>query len=271
MFLLAADPNPLAILAPILFFGIIALLVIGVLRWQHVSRIAALRAVSSLWNGRVFDAGMFGESHAELQIANTVARVQFTNVNKQVFTEFTIHFPDPALRLELYPQTIFHQMRKFLGMQDIEVGVRRFDDAFIIQGNNPELIREYLTLPVQGVLQNLAKFSFYENLHLLIGGRSLRLTKSQHLKSEREMVQFVTLCESLFNALLEARTVGIEYLPAEPPSLRPSSHCQVCGEGLAGKIVYCSACQTPHHLDCWQYIGHCSVYACGQKRYRAAR
>lgn len=265
----AADAAPWALLIPICFVAIILLIGAIAARVYHENRMRALRAVAIRWDGRVVDAGMFGQPHAELRIKGITSRLQFTQAGKQAFTELTIHFPDPSLRLEIYPQTIFHQMRKLLGMQDIEVGVRSFDDAFIIQGNDPAQIREYLSLDTQYAITALASFTFYHNLHLNIGGGTLRVTKQQQLTSETDLTRFVTTFEALFNALLYTRLSGIQFLPTTLPTARPDSHCQVCGEGLSGKIVYCASCRTPHHLDCWQYVGHCSVYACGQKRYRA--
>ncbi len=45
--------------------------------------------------------------------------------------------------------------------------------------------------------------------------------------------------------------------------------CQVCGERIAkGNDVFCFDCNTPHHLDCWKYTGHCSTFACGCRRFR---
>jgi len=39
--------------------------------------------------------------------------------------------------------------------------------------------------------------------------------------------------------------------------------CQICGEPIGdGAAVYCTCCATPHHRDCWNYIEHCSTYAC---------
>jgi hypothetical protein len=38
--------------------------------------------------------------------------------------------------------------------------------------------------------------------------------------------------------------------------------CPVCGVALAGAIVHCRRCSTPHHADCWTYNGMCAVYAC---------
>lgn len=40
--------------------------------------------------------------------------------------------------------------------------------------------------------------------------------------------------------------------------------CQVCGEGIisGNTAMNCATCQTPHHKDCWEYNGGCSIYAC---------
>ncbi len=45
--------------------------------------------------------------------------------------------------------------------------------------------------------------------------------------------------------------------------------CQVCGEGLGDRRVVCARCLTPHHEDCWTYVGTCSVYACRSRDRRA--
>ena len=39
--------------------------------------------------------------------------------------------------------------------------------------------------------------------------------------------------------------------------------CQVCGTPIEGQVIYCRNCKTPHHADCWDYVGHCSTFACG--------
>jgi hypothetical protein len=28
-------------------------------------------------------------------------------------------------------------------------------------------------------------------------------------------------------------------------------------------VVYCGACETPQHAECWRYVGRCSMFACG--------
>lgn len=57
--------------------------------------------------------------------------------------------------------------------------------------------------------------------------------------------------------------------------------CQVCGRSDQSSWVLCVRCETPHHQDCWAYMGKCSTYACpelrmivlprsGQRRVRAS-
>ncbi|MHC5539232.1 RING finger protein, partial [Singulisphaera rosea] len=41
--------------------------------------------------------------------------------------------------------------------------------------------------------------------------------------------------------------------------------CKVCGEPIVTPGVLCVACRTPHHRDCWEFVGSCSIYGCTGK------
>ncbi|MBI4860542.1 MAG: hypothetical protein HY815_09810 [Candidatus Riflebacteria bacterium] len=49
---------------------------------------------------------------------------------------------------------------------------------------------------------------------------------------------------------------------------KASGRCPVCGEAFAktAQMRLCPRCQTPHHDECWQYIGDCGVFGCHQPR-----
>lgn len=53
-------------------------------------------------------------------------------------------------------------------------------------------------------------------------------------------------------------------LPWGPESLagERDGTCLVCGEELAGGLVGCGACETPHHGECWDFAGGCAVFGC---------
>lgn len=50
-------------------------------------------------------------------------------------------------------------------------------------------------------------------------------------------------------------------LAAVTSSTHPT--CQICGTAIEdSNPVRCQQCETPHHLDCWEFLGGCSTYAC---------
>jgi hypothetical protein len=235
----------------------------------------ALDAVAKRWKGHVQPGGFTGYDQVVMQLGDAYARLSYSRRSRRSrrCTHLAIHFPDPQLRLELYAQNLLQQLRKLMGMYDLEIGSPKFDDAFIVNGNNPELIREYLTADAQQALIELAKFGsvLSPDLHLTLQGGVLRVTKHQFLKSEHELNGFISHFEKVFNALAYSRNAGIEFVVTKPLPLVQDTQCQVCGQPLAGKIVFCASCKTPHHLDCWQYFESCAVYGCGQHRYVEAR
>jgi len=46
-----------------------------------------------------------------------------------------------------------------------------------------------------------------------------------------------------------------------------AGECQVCGEKMESRVIFCAKCRTPHHEECWSYIGQCSTFACREIRF----
>ena len=45
--------------------------------------------------------------------------------------------------------------------------------------------------------------------------------------------------------------------------LLDSARCSVCGFSINDNYLCCTACKTPYHNDCWDYMWHkCSIYGC---------
>jgi hypothetical protein len=264
------DPSPL------ICFGV--LFVLGFVMYiaaisSSLSR-GALDAVAKRWKGYVEPGGLFGYDQVVMQVGDAFARLTYSKRGKNGRnTHLAIHFPDKQLRLELYAQTLLQQLRKMLGMYDLEIGSRAFDDAFIINGNNPAQVREYLTPSAQAAIMQLANLTtmISPDLHLTISGGVLRVTKHCSITSVGELNEFIACFERVFHALAYSRDTGIQFVASSPLPKIQETECQVCGQPLTGKIVFCASCKTPHHLDCWQYFESCAVYGCGQSRYVEGR
>lgn len=48
-----------------------------------------------------------------------------------------------------------------------------------------------------------------------------------------------------------------EGAPVEDPN------CEVCGEPVStGSSLECGRCDAPYHVDCWHFVGRCSIFGC---------
>lgn len=49
-------------------------------------------------------------------------------------------------------------------------------------------------------------------------------------------------------------------------STETHARCPVCGDLVAlDEAIACSSCSAPHHQDCWDYHGGCSLFGCGSR------
>jgi hypothetical protein len=71
-----------------------------------------------------------------------------TGKSSATFTRMRAPYVNPdGFRFKIYRKGLFSALAKKLGMQDIEVGEREFDDAFIVQGNEASKVLSLLAAP----------------------------------------------------------------------------------------------------------------------------
>lgn len=72
--------------------------------------------------------------------------------------------------------------------------------------------------------------------------------------------QFLSLLDQL--PVLAPPAEGlIEEGPAPVLDLT-SATCEVCRNSLGWPVAVCTGCETPHHQDCWSFVGGCATFAC---------
>ena len=61
---------------------------------------------------------------------------------------------------------------------------------------------------------------------------------------------------------------GVEVIDSGPAAEADAGPplCKVCGQLIeAGPRMLCVKCKAPHHQDCWEFIGSCSIFGCNSK------
>lgn len=106
------------------------------------------------------------------------------------------------------------------------------------------------------------------HLSLALTPNIYRVRRTPLLFELEEMDAFVTRALEVFQAGLALPPP----VPEEVPGLflvdmlyeaGRGARCGVCGEEASQRRVACAKCATPHHAECWEYQGGCSVFGCG--------
>ncbi len=98
--------------------------------------------------------------------------------------------------------------------------------------------------------------------------RDLRIKPVVTLKIEGKILDVVILPYEVFDtkSILAAIDVkpedGVLIENIEMERKGEEVLCQVCGYGMTDDVITCTLCDTPHHQECWDYVGGCSTYGC---------
>jgi hypothetical protein len=190
------------------------------------------------------------------------------------YTQVRIRWPNPQTRCEVYPQTFARTLGKFFGMEDIEIGSKKFDDRYMITGANLEMVRALLTPAVQGHIDRLYFLMSVNDIYVRFSGSEMLVKKRGLLTDPQLLAEFVNVAIELYDEALITEVAGIEFISADEATLsevqpgKATPVCQICGDEIVEDKVECRSCKTQHHGDCWQYYGACSTYGCGETKLR---
>lgn len=151
-----------------------------------------------------------------------------------------------------------------MGVQDVEIGDPFFDSRFVLQTNDKGILLETLTKQCQ-ILINKIYVQFYEKqFELRIVGDELQLDSHFQLSRPGKLFLIIRTFAELHRVLMLANEVAYS-VDVGAIDFSGSTTCLICGDAVVGNSVKCRSCLTEYHHDCWQYIGRCGRYACGEK------
>ncbi len=104
------------------------------------------RQLSGEIGGEFVEGSLLKASKVKARIKDwTVTLDTYTvrsNKSSTTYTRMRAPYINPDnFRFTIYRRSVFSNMGKFFGMQDVEIGDREFDEAFIIKSNNEDQVR----------------------------------------------------------------------------------------------------------------------------------
>lgn len=257
------------------FLGILVFILLLLFGFGHA--IAQSKKRTRVWQqlatrhgGTCIAGGLFGYPSVRFTYDDTSVLVDTCGSgrkNRHYFTQIHFYWPDSQFRLEVYPEGVLARLRKFLGMEDIQIGAPDFDPQYIISGSDPNMVRNFLSPHVRHAINQLRTSGGSDDIYVsLVGGRFL--VKKQRLIEEYDELQlFIDLALRLYEQASLTRAAGITFVKQEAAFSLDEAICRVCGEPVTGDAAVCRRCKTPHHPECWQYYGACSTYGCRETKY----
>ena len=256
------------LIMPLWFLFVIGLILLGYRSYRRsIERL--LQRVAKLVGGQVVK-GISPNAWDDIHIrrGDTPATLSCSGWHpRQMQTHFSLPWLHTLLRCEIFPAGPWPRLRKLMGMRDVTIGSAQFDDEFVINTDDENGAREFLTPAVQSAIFGLDRFAAAEKfgsrcLHVQVGGGRIVVSLPFMVANDAALVEFVRLGLALIDACHQSSLAGIKFLERSSVT---APHCMVCGEPLVRDVVQCRRCKTPHHRECWSYCGGCSTYGCREK------
>ena len=227
----------------------------------------------------------------------------FSSAEQPVFVKFTTYWPIDNWRLHVAPQTALCRLN-LLATIDVEIDNWRFDNNYRLETNNQELACQQISDEAIGILGRMnrrtatmdrrkpkleqvstTQNNFIVSVSMILTDEGLKTfihdavdlvtqLSTPRLAKEKSTSNDNTNKQRHAQTKFDDATATDSSKPTNEAEFKIESvvherigaECLVCGEPIKeSTIVSCKKCHTPHHQDCWEFVGQCSIYACGSK------
>ncbi len=250
--------------------------------WISGKRYRAYRNLAARYHGRYENRGLsdpptvsfaFNGSNVRVGLAPHVPG-QALGPRTRVVARFRQGLP---FRMELAPVSRPAPPQPPKGTRPVRLGDPDFDRGFLVQANDADMARGFLTLNVRSAILCLQRLAPPSGMLVSINPERLLVQVDRNLATQSETLLYAVQQALIIHEGLQvgvASRVGqgiaiVETGPADPAEVGLPV-CKVCGETILDPEIVCATCGTPHHRDCWEFIGACSIYGCKGKHCRSA-
>jgi len=269
----------------LVILGLFALILYVMLRvgasaiaWLSGTRHRAYRQLAARYGGRYESRGFNDPPTVSLTHNGSSVRVGLApqvpgkpqSPRTRVVARFARGLP---FRLELAPLSRPAPPQPPKGTRLVRVGDLEFDRAFVVQANDMEMARAFLTPSVRWSISTLERLAPPGGLLISINPERMLVQVDRNLGQTSDglaacVQQALEVHDGLCRGVATQIHQGISIVAAGAATVEDAGPpiCKVCGEAITAPGVVCAICLTPHHRDCWEFIGACSIYGCNSKK-----
>ncbi|MGE0755860.1 MAG: RING finger protein [Pirellulaceae bacterium] len=230
-----------------------------------------LRQLAQQFAGVYESGGLLSPPHVQLRYGETTATVCSCRPRGSFRSrgiEVRVAWPHVHLRCEILAKT------RRLVTTDLQYSWPRvpladpaFTDKFLVSGFTERDVLQLLTSGVRWNLDCLRSLGPDRRLYVLIREGHIVVRKFWKRIPPDQAAQLVQGALELYDQCMLAKAAGIEFLNTDILQPLDQVVCKICGDTIEHEMVYCRRCKTPHHEECWNYTGVCSVFGCRETVY----
>jgi len=236
-------------------------------RWMNRRDAGLFRAASRL-GGKVPEADGIGWRSLHFSIEGRPALLEYER-GEQHLTRVRVSLArrSPGV-LRLLRNSVAYANARFIGSPDLKVGAPAFDRAWYVTARPPSLATRIFSEDRRDqVIASVQRIASYDEPTIEISRDTLIVRANGLLRRETQILDLAQTAIDFVGYLFRlGPEEGIAWVAAgdADPGL-----CPVCAAPMTEGVVHCDKCKTPHHEECWRYVGQCSTYACKGKRFTA--
>jgi hypothetical protein len=274
------QPTPLVVLGLVLLIVYLFVrLLTSMSAWLSGARYRAYRQLAARYHGRYESRGLsdpptvsfsHNGSAVRVGLAPTIAGQPGQIPRTRVVARFRRGIP---FRMELAPVARPVPPQPPKGTRPVKIGDSEFDHSFVVQANDAEMARDFLSAGARKTLAALQRGVHAGGMLISINPERILVQIDRNLAVSSEALAWMVrealvlhdwLLEGVFQRIDQGIAI-VDTTGAWEEDSGPAT-CKVCGEPVFDdQVIVCSVCNTPHHRDCWEYVGGCSIYGCNGK------
>jgi hypothetical protein len=266
--LAAMSEGEVAVFLLVAFVAIVVGLVVSFRRKERPSE--AARRLAFRLGGTFEDGGLFGEPQVKLTLGGRPAWIEYfrgdLNNFKASWTRVVVGMRGVSPgSLHILQEGFGQSFLKVFGAQDITVGDADFDARYVIRAT-PESLALRVFRPEQRhqVIASTQRLRRMTDPTIDLDTSTLIVQVREYVGDERDLMELVKTAEEFLGyVVVPTPPTGIMFVDVQ---VTGSGLCLVCGTALREAPVRCESCKTPHHRECWAYMGRCSTYGCRGRR-----
>ncbi len=264
------------------FIGLILYLfvryTVKVVSWISGRRYRAYRVLAQRYRGRYESRGMSDPPTVSFFYNGTTVRVGLAppipNQPPQPRTRVVLRFAKGLpFRFDLAPVSRPAPPQTPRGTRPVRTNDTDFDRYFYAHANDADMARDFLSLPCRHAIGHLTRLGPPGGMLISINPERMLVQVDRNLGVYPDALSAVVkealvIHDALITGVTHKLAEGVEVFEAADDASEETGPplCKVCGVLIEeGTRMRCKKCKAPHHIDCWEFIGACSIFGCNCK------